>query len=1066
MKKTQRILAVLLVGVLLLLQLPPFSFPANKAAAETEITPLSYYADKNDRYFVGMMYFDMWKNTAEKWVTDGGKQPGKGMHGEATFTYKFNFPGRKIKNVTARLYTKADNGTHPEYFEKSRSDNYEEYARAMSKGTEEKDILPFQKQGIGTDTTIIPITVNMKLDAELQARNIKYESCPNCAKEVEAWRIFQPILFKIELDGGLTVKHFTESNKPLDAIFPPRSENLKVGQTYDFTPGSNPNYEYVGYKKSSTGAPPSGNITPGQLPALTYDGKFEQYTVHLFYKELKPEEEPPEGVKCSRPTPAGSQSDKALDPMVSAVIKADQRGAHRFDVSKGIPTSESLYGNVIARNYLFQNTFQQLKGECTYNVKLKRTYELEWEDINDTRHMTIVQYYKYEIVKPYSYWTIDNLEVFGIKNAQLRNYALPGGGITIPPQNYTPPALESATNGKYYPGPAPGIIDGGSKYIYGGKSMPKVPNEERELKPVAQERTPDVEVENDTVTFDGKAIMDHKRVKKEGPTPGKIPAPVKIGQDVLYSPGHVIEMFKVNKLNTPSSGTINYLVVPGSSDGTEGKSYPINGINTVTVHTPVVMYPAVSNDKPHNQKVYPTTGRAALILDRPFVVTIPTKGQHRNILGYGNRDYAKYTAYKQVMFEFPVLNQDKTKYIPAKTWIDIPVNQEDTTFNMPVWVDEGDYTVHFRSIAENAPKDFTWEKMANFDLANHVAINTVPVQIIGRLYDFRITDVGDFDWERVFRVKKGSSQHTGALYWVGPNGIDGAPRGNQFPFLLPIRPGSHPTQGYQDIVIKTGYHIKFDFKTKGNMFSADDHVRIKPTFYFVNKDGSNRRPVDLYYHDYGRNKNFVKIGSSQDVVQRTIKLNDRMRNISQTDLNNTATFVKTYGFQNFVREASKPSLIGGYSWLDLKQRVRTMIGPVNNIPEGVKVSRTVSAEQQWYGEFSLPAAPYVVPAGYNIFEYGRTHQGLTDSSPIFLKNGYIVVNFQIETYRSGEKLPYLRYYRLPGDSTPLDNQWQMEGFSNVIGDKYGHRFASPDGDVAYYHADKSSYDDFRSMTTH
>ncbi|MEE4563920.1 hypothetical protein [Paenibacillus polymyxa] len=42
MKKTQRILAVLLVGALLLLQLPPFSFLINKAAADTEITPLSY----------------------------------------------------------------------------------------------------------------------------------------------------------------------------------------------------------------------------------------------------------------------------------------------------------------------------------------------------------------------------------------------------------------------------------------------------------------------------------------------------------------------------------------------------------------------------------------------------------------------------------------------------------------------------------------------------------------------------------------------------------------------------------------------------------------------------------------------------------------------------------------------------------------------------------------------------------------------------------------------------------------------------------------------------------------
>lgn len=149
MNKAKQILAVLLVGVLLLLQLPPFSFLTNKAVADTEITPLSYFADKNDRYFVGMMYFDMWKNTAGTWVTDGGKQPDKDMQGEAKFTYKFNFPGRKIKKVTARLYTAEDYVSHGEYFLKSRADNYMDYARALSKGTDnEKDILPLRNRGL------------------------------------------------------------------------------------------------------------------------------------------------------------------------------------------------------------------------------------------------------------------------------------------------------------------------------------------------------------------------------------------------------------------------------------------------------------------------------------------------------------------------------------------------------------------------------------------------------------------------------------------------------------------------------------------------------------------------------------------------------------------------------------------------------------------------------------------------------------------------------------------------------------------------------------------------------
>ncbi|KAF6619633.1 hypothetical protein H6F38_29110, partial [Paenibacillus sp. EKM208P] len=157
----------------------------NKAAADTEVTPLSYFASKNERYFVGMMYFDMWKNTAGTWVTDGGKQPGKGMHGEAKFTYKFNFPGRKIKSVEANLYNPAaeankNNPYYKDYFSKSRSDDYIEYADYISDGTEEDDIRPFQKQGIGTDTTIIPIMVNIRLNAITTEKDIKDESCPNC----------------------------------------------------------------------------------------------------------------------------------------------------------------------------------------------------------------------------------------------------------------------------------------------------------------------------------------------------------------------------------------------------------------------------------------------------------------------------------------------------------------------------------------------------------------------------------------------------------------------------------------------------------------------------------------------------------------------------------------------------------------------------------------------------------------------------------------------------------------------------------------------------------------------
>ena len=141
------------------------------------------------------------------------------------------------------------------------------------------------------------------------------------------------------------------------------------------------------------------------------------------------------------------------------------------------------------------------------------------------------------------------------------------------------------------------------------------------------------------------------------------------------------------------------------------------------------------------------------------------------------------------------------------------------------------------------------------------------MEVIGRLYDFRITDIADFAWESVFRTQKGSATPTGNAYWVGTKGIDGAPRGNTPPYVLPVRQGSHPESGKKNVSVKTGYHFKFEVMTKGNMFGAGDGIRITPTFYFVDSKGRNRQEVDLYYHS--GNRRFIRIGSIDD-TEKTI----------------------------------------------------------------------------------------------------------------------------------------------------------------------------------------------------
>ncbi|MEN1990788.1 bacterial surface protein, partial [Paenibacillus sp. ES5-4] len=597
---------------------------------------------------------------------------------------------------------------------------------------------------------------------------------------------------------------------------------------------------------------------------------------------------------------------------------------------------------------------------------------------------------------------------------------------------------------------------------------------------VAEAAVPDVQVENDSLVFKGQTIMNKQRTAKAGPQPGQIPAPVQIGKDVLYSPHNYIPTEKTNKKDATSKGTIEYLMAAGSINTEEEElEYEIHGINTVTVHTPVVNYSAVSDDQPHNQKTKPDMTRSALILDRPFTVRIPTSGQHLDAAeypGYGNRDYAKYFRTKQVRFPFDVYNESKSQFIPKDNWIDVPVDQLDTTFYLPVWVDEGDYQVYFRNIAENAPFGYSWEQDANLDLANHAAVDQVSVQVIGRLYDFHITDIGDYNWERVFRAYAGSKDASGVSYWVGQNGIDGDPRGNKEPYTLPIRPGSNPLTGMKNVAVKQGYYFHFDFKTMGNMFSQKDGIRITPTFSYVSKEGGTPIPVDLYYQT--NDQPLVKIGSPEDKVQRYVILNDWYRNVSMGDLKNAAYWHydeyltpeekagqdRELFMRNYVlKYAKKKTPVGGYSKLLLPEQLKTLIGP-KEIPMNASVTpeRANASIQRWFGEYSIPADTLAVAQGTNLAEVGRLNGGLTKKSPVFLKDGYIVVNFNIESIQNGNlQAPHLQYI-----NAPLMNQWRLEGYRPNILDSYLKIYHVKDGDVVFYNADQSSRDDFSAQAPH
>jgi hypothetical protein len=160
--------------------------------------------------------------------------------------------------------------------------------------------------------------------------------------------------------------------------------------------------------------------------------------------------------------------------------------------------------------------------------------------------------------------------------------------------------------------------------------------------------------------------------------------------------------------------------------------------------------------------------------------------------------------------------------------------------------------------------------------------------------------------------------------------------------------------------------------------------------------------------------------------------------------------------------------VGGYNLLLLPEQIRTFIGPKTNIPPSVNTDRALAAIQRWYGEYSIPADTYVVKKGIKLYQNGP----FDEKAPMFLKNGYIVVNFNIESIQQGDLTnPHLQYINAPlmnkvVNGVQRNNQWRMEGFNHNIQDSYGNRFHLIDGDVVFYNADKSSRDDFGSQVPH
>ena len=704
--------------------------------------------------------------------------------------------------------------------------------------------------------------------------------------------------------------------------------------------------------------------------------------------------------------------------------------------------------------------------------------------------------------RSYSYRTINNLEVFVPESVKVQNAALPGGNVSIAASGLPIPVISlshsddlsehvlsdpfqlakdndkikyDSVNGFY-------VIELESETLNGGTSKPDVPAITDYISKT-ENAISSYHVKNDSLVFNGSIILDNT-ISETGTAkaPESIPEAWLCNNNVFYKNQLLIPVQVLNGTHE-SSGSITYKRLTGAVNPTSNETIEqeLPPINSVKVHTPVVCNSGVYDEVFMDQSLIPDENRAAVILGRPSKIQFLAKGEHLDIPGFNapavhadpnnpnkkEMDCSKYTKDMQVKFPFDVYigtdKPDNAYFLPKNTWYSVH-EQGITDLYIPTWIPEGEYDVDFREIAINAPDITKTQHLANKDITNYVATRSSKVRVIGRLYGFKITDVSDTLWYDVFRVSKTTSAHTGNYYYVGTKDENRKNRGISSLFTLPLLEGSHAKYKNRG-ALKTGYTFRFNLETIGGYFGDDDHIQITPTFYYVKKDGTGRQEVDLHYHaEFNGKVNYyvalVPEGRNRD-NPLFMELGNRFRNVPEKEIKDTARLL---GIDNIDSFKYKKDNIGWFDKIILSKYQRTFIGAQEGLPHGVDVDASAISVQKWYGEYRLPNDLFVTTPGFNVPEYGRTHNGLSlgGKEDFWLKNGYIIVNFRIEAIKNNNfDAPSLSYW-----GAPRCNMFTIEGFQKEKTDYYEKEFILMDGDIVFYDTDERSTDDYEMGGTH
>lgn len=402
----------------------------------------------------------------------------------------------------------------------------------------------------------------------------------------------------------------------------------------------------------------------------------------------------------------------------------------KYNVSLGIPSGEDLYIYGVADQFRYFIHWKKVTGYADIPVKVTKTYELRWYDSSGIYHaeqQTVGRWY--HVRRDYEYIRLESAEKYDLKNAEISSECfdtfsigdfLTAGGCSAKQYGDSPQHVRINAASEYYAGTA---IINSTNY-----QRPMIPDED--LQSSAEAVVSELTVWSDRLEINNEVLLSDEGCSKSGKA---LQFSLTIPKQEISSNGIIIPPETGNRTDYKSSVKLVY------SCNSKNNEITNTNINTVTVHTPVAIRTSVTVDKENNENMQPS--KSDLVIGDKFILYSSSKGNHRDIKGYGSKDYEKYIKGRYVKMGFPVIYG--ADIYPENTWIEISGT---AVFRVPEYVKEGEYEIKCLAAAQNLPAAYSdfgsvkavSEEWVNLDIGSYCAEDTFHVTLIGKLYGFTV----------------------------------------------------------------------------------------------------------------------------------------------------------------------------------------------------------------------------------------------------------------------------------------------------------------------------------------